>query len=90
MDNFLIPLFLCVLFVSGYSLLCIVLILLIHSYLAYIALTLVLFPYVAVWYYIQRNRWLNYLKLILEHRLNWDVDRIVDEYKRLFSKKEES
>jgi len=63
-------------------------VLIIHSLLAYVALAILIAPWVASYYYIDKKRSLSYLKLLLAKPKDWDVAKAVEELQKLLKKRD--
>ena len=89
MGNFLIPLFSVLAVVLIYPILMLYVALVAGvGMFTWLILVAMLIPYVTLWYYVERRRMLNYVKVLLDNEPHvWDISKTLAEYEELLKKK---
>jgi len=88
MDNLLLPLFLCALLLLLYPILVVFLAVTLNlGAYAWLVVAGMLSPFAVTWYTIERERLINYLKLLLDNKpREWNIEKTIEEYKQLLKK----
>ena len=85
MDNFLIPLFLCLFAIAFYPALIVYVALVVQAgfFGTCFIFAVMTSPIVVLWYYVEKQNMRNYLKLLFAQPHIWDIEKALAEYEEL-------